>query len=147
MSVYAKVGGVWKNVGTDSSRLSGAWKTIVGGWTRVSGTWKRIIGTDLSASATNHNPVGFAFPGNVATTDFTTVNPSGGVAPYTYAWSYVSGDAAIFLFGSSTSATVRWRRGISSISDFFTAVWNCRVTDATGAYYDVTVEPECESAI
>jgi hypothetical protein len=58
------------------------------------------------------------------TTNSVTVTPNGGVAPYSYAWTYVSGDAFTVL--SPTSATTAFRS--TSASE---GVYKCTVTDST----------------
>ena len=55
-----------------------------------------------------------------------TCTASGGTAPYTYQWHYVSGSTT---FGptSSTSASTTW---FLTVYGHYTAVWYCTVTDA-----------------
>ena len=101
----------------------------------------------LSASASPTDVSGFdtvtAPDNSTATTDPTTVTPSGGVSPYTYAWTYVSGSTA--TVNSSTSATTTFSRTV--FIDFSgqqidrTGVYRCTVTDSASqtATADVTV--------
>lgn len=86
-------------------------------------------------------------PGSVSVTVVTgnaNTTVSGGQAPYTYLWEYVSGDTATAL--SPTSAVTAFSRTVTQISpftEFLTGVYRCRVTDArsTVAYTgNVTVE-------
>lgn len=80
---------------------------------------------------------------STATTNSTTVTPSGGAAPYTYAWSYLSGVTA--TVNSATSATTTFSRTVfidnpgQTINR--TGVYRCTVTDSTSqtATADVTV--------
>lgn len=58
------------------------------------------------------------------TTNTITTTPTGGVAPYTYAWSFVSGDAVTVL--SPTSAATQFRSNTTA-----SAVYACTVTDST----------------
>lgn len=74
------------------------------------------------------------------TSELATATPSGGLAPYTYAWTHVSGDAAITITSDTSQST--------TFSKFMTpgastsAVKRCTVTDAYGqtASDDVDVE-------
>lgn len=59
-----------------------------------------------------------------------TCTGSGGVAPYSYRWVYVSGDVlteAVDEFSGSTT----WTRPSTSTAK--TSTWRCRVTDSTTA--------------
>lgn len=55
---------------------------------------------------------------------------SGGVAPYTYTWSYVSGDTQPAILQFSPTA-VCWQASSSS-AVAYNAIWNCTVTDSLG---------------
>ena len=56
-------------------------------------------------------------------TNTVTVTPAGGTGPYTYAWTYVSGDA-VTVFSPSSAAT----KFLSATSA--EAVYKCTVTDS-----------------
>lgn len=102
----------------------------------------------LSASASPTTVSGFdtvvAPDSSTATTDPTTVTPTGGVAPYTYSWAFVSGNTA--TINSPTSATTTFTRSVfldtAGQSVFRTGVYRCTVTDSASqtATADVTVE-------
>lgn len=66
-----------------------------------------------------------------------TVTPSGGSAPYTYAWSIISGTATIL---SPTNATTQFRKSglIAGVEAFATA--QCDVTDSSAQTASVVVE-------
>lgn len=57
-----------------------------------------------------------------------------GVPPYTYLWTYVSGDTDIFATRVNESTT-RFSRYISA-EGTFTGVWKCVVTDSAAATAD-----------
>lgn len=77
-----------------------------------------------------------------ATTTSVTVTPVGGTAPYTYAWSYVSGTTATVT--SPTAASTTFSRSASSSTgagSSYNGVYRCTVTDSLSntATVDVTV--------
>lgn len=71
------------------------------------------------------------------TTTSVTVTPTGGTGPYTYAWTYDSGDTG-FSANSPTSATTTFIGSVASGEDK-TAVWRCTVTDSLLATCFITV--------
>lgn len=75
--------------------------------------------------------VGSDSPGNV------TVTPTGGTAPYTYAWSHVSGDSAVQVLSPSAATTAF----IANVGKNQTkaATKRCTVTDAALATTTVDV--------
>lgn len=71
----------------------------------------------------------YGFGTGTPSTNNVTASVSGGTAPYTYAWSYVSGDT--FTTSNPTSATTHWSKSVG-INDIFTGVYKCTVTDSLG---------------
>jgi hypothetical protein len=67
--------------------------------------------------------------GSVTTTGV-LASPIGGTAPFTYAWTYVSGDATLSAT-ASTSANTQWT-GSVTIGDDKESVWKCVITDNFG---------------
>ncbi len=65
-------------------------------------------------------------------TSAVTAAPSGGTAPYTYAWAITAPDANWSAL-SPTSATTQFRRTGVAPGDSETANFECTVTDALGA--------------
>jgi len=63
------------------------------------------------------------------TTASTTVTPSGGTAPYTYAWTFVSGDS--FTITSASAATTTFSATLNE-DEFVSGIYRCTVTDSTG---------------
>lgn len=69
-----------------------------------------------------------AVPGTVQTISSVGVSVVGGTPPYTYTWTYVSGDTGIYPNSRTASATRFSRYFSSPVSE--TAIWMCAVTDA-----------------
>lgn len=63
----------------------------------------------------------------------TTVTVSGGVAPFTYLWSQVSGDP--MTIGGSTTATATFGANVAP-GDTLSGTFKCTVTDAAGISAD-----------
>lgn len=64
------------------------------------------------------------------TTSGATAYPSGGTPGFTYAWTFVSGDA-VFTANTATASNTTWHCTVG-IGDYFTATWQCVVTDSVG---------------
>jgi hypothetical protein len=70
------------------------------------------------------------------------ITATGGTAPYTYAWTYVSGSTAISCLAPSASSTAfaaTIYRGSSR-----GAVWRCTITDSAAASVTVDISVELE---
>jgi hypothetical protein len=82
------------------------------------------------------NPaIRFGFNGSL-TTGNVTANAENGLEPYTYAWSFVSGDTSISI-SSTTSEVVTF--SASGTDENKQAVWKCAVTDASPAVLEDTL--------
>lgn len=73
-------------------------------------------------------------PAPLATTLSTSasVSVTGGTGPYTYAWSYVSGDVGITASTGTTGTSCGWQCTLHKNSEA-TARWQVVVTDSTSA--------------
>jgi len=85
----------------------------------------------FSASASPISATGSGLSG-VVQTNIVTVTPAGGTGPYTYSWTYVSGDTVTVL--SPTSAATRFSSATGA-----EAVYKCTVTDSLAATAVVNV--------
>lgn len=70
------------------------------------------------------------------TSSTATATPTGGTAPYTYAWTKVSGDTMTAT--NPTSASTAFRLGVGP-GDVKTATYRCTVTDKNGLTAQDTV--------
>lgn len=150
MSFNINVSGTWQPLATGWVNIAGTWQQIQTAWVNVAGTWERVY-VNFSASANKSSVLGSGTgpspTGDPGSTDSVAVTPSGGVAPYTYAWAVVgaNADSGPYQANGPTSATTAFSDADSSVSDLdvvTTETWRCTVTDANldTASVDVTVE-------
>jgi len=66
------------------------------------------------------------------TTSPSTCAATAGVPAYTYAWTYVSGDAS-FTCNFPTAAATSFTRSSMVLGTTYTTFWKCTVTDSTSA--------------
>jgi hypothetical protein len=102
--------------------MSGALNVLVGGVTAL-----------FSAELNRDTLSGFASSrGSAITSSSVTCTPINGTGPFTYLWSRVSGDLDITAYGT-TSHTTYFGAYMENSGDYFEAVWQCTITDATAA--------------
>lgn len=125
--------------------------------------WVRLISADGVASSTNPASTGLsasasgisttlngsASPSSITKTDTgativtasTTVTPTGGTTPYTYAWTRISGSTSISAT-SATSATTTFTGTSLASGTTYSAVFRCTITDNVAATKTVDVNVE-----
>lgn len=98
--------------------MSGALNCLLGGTGPFSAQLNR---TDLT---------GFRIGAGIAeTSESVTCSPVNGIPPFTYLWSYDSGDSEIFPY-TGTSNTTKFGAYMTSPGDYFEATWICTITDS-----------------
>lgn len=99
-----------------------------------------IAGTPLAASAnpTSVTGAGSGFAPQTVTTGSTTVTAAGGVAPYTYNWVRVSGNANITTTNPAMAIT-KFEYVNMPVGTSASAIFRCTVTDAALATVIVEV--------
>lgn len=137
MTMHARDGGTWRTITLPSVRVAGVWTAVSEGWTRVSGVWQQFYS---AVAALGASIAGSAFGtrsglGSVTTNSVTCV-PAGGTFPYSFQWTYVSGNT--FTINSQTSATTSFTTTVN-IAQTKTADYRCTVTDSLGATASATV--------
>lgn len=94
-----------------------------------------IVAKSLSVTAgfrATAGAVGKTVKGASGTTPASTCAATGGVPAYTYAWTYVSGDASITCTSPTSASTTFSRTGMVD-GTTYEALWKCTVTDSTSA--------------
>jgi len=114
-------------------------RTISEIWARDSNNVSRLvfsIASPMTASASPETVFGFSGGSGLATTDSTTVTPSGGTAPYSYAWTLLTFDNATPPSADlPTAATTTFTQTGIGPSENYSATWQCEVTDSSPSPY------------
>lgn len=131
-------GGAWREIDSGRVYVGGAWKRLVEARAYVGGAWKTVatFTPPLSASVSPSTATATTTGGGTITTNSVTVTPSGGQAPYTYAWSRIVGTRSSVT--ASTSATTAFRCTLAT-EDEVADEWRCTVTDNFGSTATVDV--------
>ena len=139
-NIPARDGGAWRAC-QPKVRVSGAWNACKAGWVRVAGVWQQFytsvltaIGADLYNSRSGSGLV------SVSTTGF---GASGGVAPYTFSYTRLSGDTQTISHPDPASANATFSRTVPAGSSSITT-YRMTVTDSASgsAFFDFTAELE-----
>lgn len=124
-------GSAWRTVYTADAYVSGAWRTLQYGEAYVGGAWRLIVSfaqpLDMAVS-----PHGGFWDGATATVTAgpCTATPTGGVAPFTYAWVKLSGDDITIT--APTAATTSFNASGMANGEDRSATFRCTVTDTLG---------------
>jgi hypothetical protein len=137
--VRVRADGAWRTVRSGRIRINNAWRQLTRAFVFQNGAWRQsavfVEPLTLSVSPATANG-GIIVPGTV-TTGSVTATPTGGLAPFTYAWARISGDPA--AANAPTNATTSFSLFLNDPVNA-EAVFRCTVTDALGstAAADVT---------
>jgi hypothetical protein len=149
MAIKVRFGGVWQTITGGQVFSGGAWRSLVAVQVYSGGAWRQVGnftppgtggggGGALSLSLSTTAIGGRAGTGATAmtTSNSATVTPSGGLAPYSYAWSVVSSDGqATYTIDSSTlSTTTATATSLGGpLPSSCGCTIHCVVTDSLGA--------------
>lgn len=143
------LGGAWSSPSTAEAYVSGAWRTLQYGEAYIGGTWRTVANFSPATPAppgggTSGGGGGGSLALSVSPTSLTvfgrfssltsgsiTVTPSGGLAPYTYAWSILGADAPSSLT-APTFATTAINCIVPSEEVAYATTIQCVVTDSLG---------------
>lgn len=139
-----RVGGAWRDVTSAKVRVGGAWRDMATAEAYEGGAWREVLAftTPLSVNVSPVSVIGEREGAGEATTDPATATPTGGTAPYTYAWTKVSGGSITADTGLLASTTFS---AILTNGQIITATFQCTVTDARGQTATDTVNVILES--
>ena len=118
---YAKVGGVLRPLKRVYVNNNGTLRLVA------------VFAEPLTVAANDVSGTGNGSTGATAVTNTTTAVPSGGTAPFTYAWTLLTngGGAASYATNPSSATTAFVKTGLAQSSSF-TDTWRVTVTDANG---------------
>lgn len=126
----ARIGGSFEDIESGVVRVGNVWKTLSSVRVYEGGAWKEgkafipalsLAISPPTVSATRSGP-------GVVTTALVSATPTGGRAPYTYAWTRTSGvGSATTPTSASTAFTATLGIGDDTFGDF-----RCTVTDDLG---------------
>ena len=139
----ARIGGAWTTPSTAKAYIGGTWQTPRNAKAYVSGAW-RDVATFVPPLSLTASPDGFYGAGRyTANSQPLTATPTGGLAPFTYAWAVVSSSRAVTI-GSPTSATTVVS-GYVGTAYIITITLSCTVTDSLGSTATATVSGELDA--
>jgi hypothetical protein len=147
MGMMSRLGGEWKTITGGQIYAGGAWRTLVAIQIYSGGTWRQVAnftpppsgGTGGTITvAASPNPCGTTRSAGIITTPTCTVTPSGGLAPYTYAWSILDGGLA--TIANPTLASTTFTRSSVPPNTEIDEIARCVVTDSLGTQATATVQ-------
>jgi hypothetical protein len=143
MTALVRLGGEWKTISAAKVFASGAWRTLAAIRVFSGGEWREVANftappttdptptpTGLSLSI-SPSPVLAAGSSSMVTSSTVTATPSGGLAPYRYAWS-ATGDHSINISARTSASTTFSATGILASDPGAEGTATCTATDALG---------------
>ena len=139
-----RVGGAWEEADTRRVYQGGAWRTVKKAWVYASGSWRQyFIGADAMSAAVSPDEIFATSSMNTTVgSSAATAVVTGGLAPFTYAWTVISFDAGVSpSITSSTAASTSFVQTGVAASDTHTATFRVTVTDSAAQtdFADVVV--------
>lgn len=141
--MQVRLNGSWPTITSAKAYLNGDWRTLINGKAYVSGTWRDIanFAQALSSLTITPNPANYVSDTSGTFSVSPGATPTGGIGPFTYAWSIVTSSGLTGLSLSNAAyatvtfnATVVGGQGSSG-----TATLSCTATDSLGATATATV--------
>lgn len=116
-------------------RSGSAWANITAARRRISGSWVSVLGLSAAAapgsvSGSSTTPVNGPTSVNINTTS-TTVTPTSGVTPYSYAWTLIASNGS-WSINNPSSATCSFNALSVLRNETRTGTFRCTVTDTIG---------------
>jgi len=133
----AFIAGGWRTPKRGEVLIGGAWRTITRGEQYRSGAWKRIAAFVSPMSVTANDATGSIVNRKPApvTSNFSIATPTGGLAPYSYAWTIIEGSAVTL---TPNNAATQFRGVVAPGNDTY-SIARVVCTDALGTTATTTV--------
>lgn len=125
MSLQVKFSGTYQSA-RPHVKVSGTWQAVQKGYVKVSGTWQQFF-TAMTVVLSNGG--GGGVHGSSASGTIGAATITGGTAPYTYSWAYISGQAVTMGTTTNSSLSPSWT---PSSAGTYTSNFAVTVTDANG---------------
>lgn len=150
MAILVRVGGEWKTLTGTKVFSGGSWRSLKAILVYIGGAWQTVAnftpagpsggGGGAMSLTVSRNPCQGTSASSTVTTRSCTVTPSGGAAPFTYAWSITSftGTGSPSINSPSAATTSFTKTGVP-INSEIDAVAKCDVTDSLGVTASITV--------
>jgi hypothetical protein len=144
MPIQVRFGGAWRAITGAQVYAGGAWRQLVAAQVYSGGAWRQVAnftppggggggGGSLAVTTSSNAISGLGAPSSTTvTTNSVTATPSGGLAPYTYAWSFVSTDGQSYTINSNAVATTTVTGSGLPLDTANTCTIHCVVTDSLG---------------
>lgn len=136
-----RLNGAWRTISSGKVYLNGAWRTLSYGNAYVSGAWRKIATFVQTLTLSISPPPDATEAAFTMTSNATTATPSGGLGPFTYAWSVVSssGLSGISINSPTTASTTVTASVNGPAGSFGTVTLQCIATDSLGSTASATV--------
>lgn len=135
MAMLMRLGGAWKTISAGKIFASGAWRNLKAVKIYAGGAWRDVASfVQPITLAITPSPFAGRGPGPIVTSSSITATPTGGSAPFSYAWTVLSGAVTI---NSPTLASTTVNGNISGGN--ISATLQCVVTDSFGSTATQTV--------
>lgn len=134
MGVQARYGGVWQSISSCNVFVGGSWRTIQKALVYQGGSWKTVANFVPPFTSVTISPSPFfrgSHSSSTITSGLVTATPTGGSAPYTYAWSVLSSSPTTVTIDNPSSASTTVTADASSGE--VNCSLRCTVTDASGS--------------
>lgn len=133
-NVPRAISGIQVRDGTNTPR------DIVEGWVRASNNALKLVfalAPPMTLDIAPDEAPGFTNGSGTATTLLATATPTGGMAPYNYAWTLISHThPSVAPFATApTSAATRFTQTAIGPGESYSAVFRCTVTDSSPGPY------------
>ena len=137
-----RIAGAWVSPTTAEAYVSGQWRALRYGEAYYNGQWRQIVSfVQTLTLSLSPDPLGKGAQADTMTTAACTATPTGGLGPFTYAWTTVSssGLSGVAINSPSASPTTFTATVTGGEGSTGTAVFRCTVTDSLGSTATDTV--------
>lgn len=137
-------GGAWRNVTSRRAYVGGAWRRVTRRLAYIGGSWRTVATfySPLTVTVSPDSAAAFSFSAapTVLTTNTVTAVPSGGLGPYTYAWTVTTFAGDLITATSPSIASTAFSQFQGTGNTFGSGQASVLVTDSLGNTATATAE-------